>query len=59
MRVRVDFDIEPLYMTLTPEQIVALEDEFDWEPFIDAARDQIEEHLLAWFSIDDVREINY
>lgn len=59
MRVRVNFDIPPLYMDLTPAQIEALEDEFDWQPFIDASYSEIEDHLMGCFSIDDVRELSY
>lgn len=59
MRVRVTFDIPTLYMELTPAQIEALEDEYDWQPFIDAAYSEIEDHIMSEFVIDDVRELNY
>lgn len=59
MRVRVDFDIPPLYMDLTPAQVTALQDEFDWQPFIDEAYNEIEDHLMGTFTIDEVREMHY
>lgn len=59
MRVRVDFEIPSLYIDLTPAQVEALDDEFDWQPFIDAAYNELESHLMGEFVIDDVREISY
>jgi len=56
MRVRITFDIPTLYMDLTPAQVRALEDEYDWQPFIDAAYFDIENHLMSEFVIEDVIE---
>lgn len=59
MRVRVDFEVFPLYLDLTPSQIEALDDEYSWQPFIDEAYDEIETHLMSTFTIEDVKEMNH
>lgn len=56
MRVRVSIEIPTLYMELTPAQIEALEDEYNWQPFIDSAYFELENHLMSEFVIEDVRE---
>lgn len=60
MKVRIDFGpIEPLYLTLTPVQIEALEDEYDWLPFIDVLGEELENYILSRFTIESVTEVNY
>ena len=56
MRVRISIEVPTLYMELTPAQIEALEDEYDWQPFIDSAYDDLESHIMTGFTIEDVRE---
>lgn len=59
MRVRISFEVPSMYLDLTPAQIEALEDEYDWQPFIDATYYELEQHIMGEFVIEDVKELSY
>lgn len=57
MRVRVYLEVPTLYLDLTPAQVEAFketDETWDWQPFIDAAYEDLADHLMNNFTIEDV-----